>query len=411
MGRPALAALSLLAKIGIVLGMMLGVSHSTARAQTDGAPDSERYTLRAEVGLEYDTNAHRTEIIAKANNPPLIASPLERLVLAGTLSDLVADGQLVTLAATAAGKIYDAPAATDEDVAIAQSSIAWAMALGPRATLTLAGAYYEAFQSTTQNLIDASERRDFRSLGSSVQLGWLATEHFDLSINAGYRSFLFKPDRDDDFAAPTAAAELRWTRQTSDADWEVSTGAAFEHRTFGGPALTVDCPQEMQPAVAGGTSPVVFACAGPETRRDDFLMSHLDLLRVGRVLLGAGYAFHDNRSNSYGETVIRHIATARFAAPLPGGLTLAARGEVLLAFYRQPMVIGQQVAAGNTFSSVESIDDENRSSVRVDLSHDLAKGLRLLLRYTFYANEIANAAPVSYQRQTLLLSVTSALEK
>ena len=96
---------------GMVLGMVLGIVHGTARAQTDGAPDTERYTLRAEVGLEYDTNAHRTEIVAGANNPPLVASPLERLVLAGTLSDQVADGQLLTLAATAAGKIYDAPAA------------------------------------------------------------------------------------------------------------------------------------------------------------------------------------------------------------------------------------------------------------------------------------------------------------
>src|SRR4051794_38018682 len=102
--RPALAALSLLAMIG-----MPGMLHGTARAQTDGAPDTERYTLRTEVGLEYDTNAHRTEIIAGANNPPIVASLLERLVLAGTLSDLIANGQLLTLAATAAGKIYDAP--------------------------------------------------------------------------------------------------------------------------------------------------------------------------------------------------------------------------------------------------------------------------------------------------------------
>jgi len=404
MGCPALAALSLLAIMAAVPAM--------ARAETDGAPDTERYTLRAEVGLEYDTNAHRTEIVAGANNPPIVASPLERLVLAATLSDLVADGQLLTLAATAAGKIYDAPAAHGEDVAIAQSSMAWAMALGRRATLTLSGAYYEAFQSAAKNLVDATERRDFRSLGSSVQLGWIAAEHLDLSINAGYRNFLFKPDRDDDFNAPTAAAELRWTRQTSDADWEVSAGAAFEHRIFGGPALTTSCPDELPPSPATGVpSPFVFACAGAQTRRDGFLMSHLDLLRVGRVLLGAGYAFHDNRSNSYGETVVRHIATARFATPLPGGFTLAARGEVLLAFYSQPMIVGQQVAAGNTFSSVESIDDENRSSVRVDLSHDLADGLRLLARYTFYANEIANAAPISYRRQTVLLSLTGALEK
>lgn len=383
---------------------MVSMMPGTARGDPDAATETERYTLRAEVGLEYDTNAHRTEIVAGAKNPPLVASPLERLVLAGTLSDLVADGQILTLGATAAGKIYDAPQATGEDVAIAQSSLAWAKTLGRQAALTLTGAYYEAFQSAATDLLDASERRDFRSVGSTVQLEWIAGEHFDLSINAGYRSFLFKPDRDDDFNAPTAAAELRWTRQTSDADWEVGAGAAYEHRTFGGPALTLDCPEEVP-------SQTVFACAGPDTRHDDFLMSHLDLLHVGRVLWGAGYAFHYNRSNSYGESVIRHIATARFAVPLPGGFTLAARGEVLLAFYSQPMIVGQQVAAGNTFSSVESIDDENRSSVRVDLSRDLGDRLRLVARYTFYANEIANASPISYQRQTLLLSVTGTLEK
>jgi hypothetical protein len=411
MGRPALAALSLLAKIAMVLAMVLAILIGTARAETDGVLDTERYSLRAELGLEYDTNAHRTEIVAGADNPPLVASPLERLVLAGTLSDVVGEGQTLSLGATAAGKIYDAPAAHDEDVAIAQSSIAWARTLGPRATLTLTGAYYEAFQAAAQNLVDASERRDFRSLGSGVQLGWIAVERLDLSINAGFRSFLFKPDRDDDFNAPTAAAELRWTRQTTDADWELSTGATFEHRTFGGPALTTDCPQEVQLALGAAAQQGVFACAGPQTRHDDFLMSHLDLLRVGPVLLGAGYAFHYNRSNSFGETVFRHIATARFAAPLPGGFTLAARGELFLAFYSQPMIVGQQIAAGNTFSSVESVDNENRSSVRVDLSHDLGDNLRLIARYTFYVNEIANGSPISYQRQTVLLSVTGALEK
>jgi hypothetical protein len=394
MGRRALAALSLLATIGMVDG--------TAGANADGAPDTERYTLRAEVGLEYDTNAHRTELVAGANNPPLVASPLERLVLAGTLSDLIADGQILTLAATAAGKIYNAPAAYDEDVAIAQSSIAWAKALSPRATLTVSGAYYEAFQAPAENLIDATERRDFRSLAPTAQLGFVLVDRLDLSLSAGYRMFLFKPDRNDDFNAPTAAVELHWNRQTEgDADWEASTGAAFEHRTFGGPALVIECP----PIVPQG-----LACAGPDPRHDDFLMSHLDVLRVGRALVGAGYAFHYNHSNSYGNTVMRHFMTARFAAPLPGGFTLAARGELLLAFYSQQVPIGA-VSVGNSFSSVESIDDENRSSVRVDLSHELGERLRVVARYTFYANELANASPISYQRQTLLLSLTGALEQ
>ncbi len=392
MRRPALAALSLLAMTGV----------ARAGVGEGGADDTERYTLRAELGVEYDTNAHRTEIVAGGDNPPLVASALERLVLAGTLSDSVAEGQLITLGATAAGKIYDSAAAHDENVAIAQSSLAWAKALGPRATLTLAGAYYEAFQAAAQNLIDAAEQRNFRSLAPVAQLGFIPGPGFDLSVSGGYRWFVFKPDRDDDFNAPTAAAELRWTRPADeDADWEASTGAAYEHRTFGGPALVTACPPIVPPGLA---------CSGPDQRHDNFLMTHLELQRVGHVLIGAGYAFHYNLSNSYGETVMRHFVTARFATPLPGGLTLAARGELLLAFYSQQVPIGT-IAVGNSFSSVESIEDENRSSLRVDLSHDLTDRLRLVARYTFYANEITNGAEISYRRQTILLSVTGTLEK
>ena len=393
MRRPVLAAIALCAVTGV------------ARAQNDGdsaAPDTERYTLRVELGVEYDTNAHRTEIVNGGDNPPLVASALERLVLAGTLSDVIADGQIITLGATAAGKIYDAPAAADEDVAIAQSSLAWAKALSPRATLTLAGAYYEAFQAQPQNALDAAEQRDFRSLAPTAQLGWIPAPGFELSLIGGYRWFVFKPDRDDDFNAPTAAAELRWSRPAGDeeADWEASAGAAYEHRDFGGPALVIECP------------PIVFvglACSGPDQRHDQFVMTHIDLQRTGHVLLGVGYAFHYNRSNSYGETVMRQLVNARFAAPLPGGLTLAARGELLYAHYPQGIPIGT-VAVGNSFSSVESIEDENRSSVRVDLSRDLTERLRLVARYTFYVNELGNPS-ISYLRQTILLSVMGALEK
>ena len=48
-------------------------------------------------------------------------------------------------------------------------------------------------------------------------------------------------------------------------------------------------------------------------------MAQADVTRTGRVLLGAGYAFHHNDSNSFGETLIRHIAIARVAAALPLG--------------------------------------------------------------------------------------------
>ena len=284
------------------------------------------------------------------------------------------------------------------------SSAAWQKTLGPGAALTLSGAYYEAFQGEAATLVDASERRNFRSLLPTLELAWATAERMTVAVSAGYRMFVFKPDRDIDFNAPTAGVELRWAHQPdSGTDWEAGAGATFEHRTFGGPALIDDCPAPAQPDLP---------CSGPETRVDDFLMSHLDVTRTGRFLLGAGYAFHYNRSNSFGETVMRHFASARFAVGLPGGFTLAARAELLFAFYRDPVAVGVgQISPGNPFISVESIADENRSSARIDLSRDLGERTRLVARYTFYANELGVTAPISYRRQTLLLSLAFTIEK
>ncbi|HMC93956.1 MAG TPA: hypothetical protein VKO16_04215 [Polyangia bacterium] len=383
--------------------MALVATAATARAQTD-APDSERYTLRAELGAEYDTNAHRAEVVAGAVNPPAIASPLERVVVSGTLSDVVADRQAIALAATVAGKLYDANGAHDEDVAIVSSSAAWQTTVNDRSALTLSAAYYEAFQGAPHNLDDASLRRNFRSLAPSLQLDWSAAEGVTLAVSAGYRMFVFKPDRDIDFDAPTAGVELRWARQPdTGAEWEGAVGAAFERRTFGGPAF-IGCPAPAQPIFD-------IPCSGPDTRVDDFLMSHLDVTRTGRVLLGLGYAFQFNLSNSFGETVRRHFAIGRFAVALPGGFMLAARAELLFASYRDPVLVGLGQSSPGSAISVESIEDETRSSVRIDLSREVGERMRLIARYTFYANELGATAPVSYRRQTLLLSLAFALEK
>jgi hypothetical protein len=371
----------------------------TASAQDGEPPDSERYVLRAELGAEYDSNAHRTELVAGAINPPVVASPVERLVISGALSDLIANGQAIALSATAAAKLFDAAAARDENVAIAQSSAGWRAALGPRTTLTVAGAYYEAFQHAAATADDQSERRDFQSTGPTVQLGVLASEHLDVTAGAGYRWFVFKSDRDEDFHAPSASLDARWTREIgSGAEWEASAGAGYEHRRFGGPALVGTCPA---PAPNG------FACSGPDTRADEFWIGHLDATRVGRILLGAGYGMEVNRSNSYGQTVVREMVSARFATALPAGLTLAARGELLFAQYADRVVIGQ-LSAGSTFVSIE---DENRSNVRIDLSRQIGSRARGALRYTFYANELGSGAPVSYRRQTLLVNLAFSAEK
>ena len=141
-------------------------------------------------------------------------------------------------------------------------------------------------------------------------------------------------------------------------------------------------------------------------------MAGVDVTRTGRILLGAGYGLQYNGSNSFGETVTRHVATARVAAALPLGLYLAARADLLFAFYRDTVPVAQaigmmQMTSGKPYATIE---DENRSSVRVDLSRDVGERLRALLRYTFYANELSNSSG-SYRRHTLLLSLAFTFEK
>ena len=117
-----------------------------------------------------------------------------------------------------------------------------------------------------------------------------------------------------------------------------------------------------------------------------------------------GYALHWNGSNSYGEALIRHLATVRVAAPLPLQVYLAARAELIIASYQDPIAVGRDP----TTAQLLSIDDENRSSLRVDLSRALSSsgGVLLLARYTLYVNELGvQAAATRYQRQTAMLSL------
>jgi hypothetical protein len=399
--RPALSVVPL----ALAAGLFASVAARARVAEADEIDSpNERYSLRAELGPELDTNAHRTEIVHVAGvvNPPVVSSPLARAVLAGLLSDVVGNGHQVNLSATLAAKVFENSAARDEDVAIAESTLMWRAPLGPHAALGLAGAYYEAFQREAPPPVYGFDRRDFRSVTPTARLLAGVSEHGELGVGGGYRVFVFKPDRTFDFQGPTASVDLRWARETEDgaADWEAAFRGAYERRAFdSAPFVELPCqtPGTICPPVAG---------AG--TRLDHFATGAVDVSRTGRVLVGGGYALHFNLSNSFGETVLRHFLTAHFAAALPFDLYVALRAEILFARYADHVVIAQADTVGRTFVSIE---DENRNLVRVDLSRNLTDRLQLLARYTFYSNELGAGNVVSYRRQTALLSLAFTIEK
>jgi hypothetical protein len=363
--------------------------------------DSEHYMIRAELGAEYDSNAHRTENLAGDTPIAPVGSALGRGVLTASLADAVDARQDVTMSATAAGKLFENPAARDEDVAVAATSLTWRRTLSDRATLAAAGAYYEAFQRRPQTISYSTEQRDFRSLAATLRLGWGLGGRAELAGIAGYRSFLFKPDRDFDFDAPLAALELRWARESADgtADWDGTVSGGYERRAFAGTAIINPC--QPPSSVGAGCLPVV----GNDPRRDHSWTGRFDVTRTGRVLVGAGYLFHYNASNSFDSTVFQHFVTARLAAALPWGLFATARAELLFASYPEPLVLVGTMAVNQT-----TIEDENHSSARVDVSRALGDRLQLIARYTFYGPALSGSQ-ISYSRQTASLSLAFTIEK
>lgn len=362
-----------------------------AGARPAHAGESLRYDLRGELGGEYDSNAHRTEVIDCIASAPIVGSPLARAALSGHLADLVADRQQVALSATLAGKLFTAPAARDEDVVLAATSARWRMAVGEKSALGLQAIYYEAFQRAASDPADAVDRRDFRSLTPSLIFDSRLGDNTVLAGSAGYRSFVFKSDLDFDFHGPVGSLDLRWTREAADgaSDTELTVGASGERRAFSGRAI------------------ITNSALTPPLRQDTFLLAHVDFTHAGSVLWGAGYALQWNGSNSYGDALTRHVLALRFATALPLDFYLAARGELILAQYRDPVALGQNPTTGQLLS----IDDENRNSLRADLTRALSERVQLVGRYTIYANEIGLSSSVAhYRRQTFLLSLSFTLD-
>jgi hypothetical protein len=357
--------------------------------------EDERIALRAELGAEYDSNVHRTEKLSVPGSPAPVGSPLGRAVLGWSAADRVGTSQDVAFSILGAAKLFTQPAARSENVGVVETGGSWRIAAGRLVHLGLGAAYYEAIQQGTHTEQQLSgDARDFRSLSPSGRLWWSIGDHGTLGFAGGYRWFVFKPNRDYDFGAPVLSAEYQMTRETADggADWELAMGAGVEQRRFAGPRL------QRQAEMCDPNTCAVFADLAGTRHRDRFFSGHLSVSRTGRVLIGAGYAVQWNDSNSYAETLIRHVGTVRFTAPLPLGVYLAARTELVYVTY----VDGVAPISGSSGQAYATIDDENRSQIRAELSRDLGAHLQLIARSSLYLNPLGQ---LHYRRQTATLSV------
>jgi hypothetical protein len=347
--------------------------------------DSARPDLRVELGTEYDSNPDRAEQVANFPPPlpPVGPSLLARLVASGNWASALGQSGGLALSGAMAGKRFFDQAARSDDVLIAQSGINGTLRIAGRTILGVAGSYYDAFQR------GPVDRRDFRSLAPTLRIEQGFARAAQLTLGGGYRWFTFKPDDNFSFAGPTAFLTARQmfpgNLERGEADWEWTAGASLEWRGFEGPAC----------ADANCTP----APSSPPDRVDRFWIGHVELTRTTAFLLGAGAALHVNQSNSYGEGLLRGVFHLRAVVPLPWDLSLSSRADLVATHYWSSLVLEGDPNAG---APLVSIEDENRSTLRIEMARPLAHGFEIGARYVFYSS-FPGRGSVDYRRQTALL--------
>jgi hypothetical protein len=336
------------------------------------------FALRFEGGAEYDTNPTRRETLeGVAEQQPALPSAAARLAVAGDLAHRPTERLQLSLGGGLALRRLMRPEAEGEDMVITDARATVAYAVTDAWMLGATGAYYDVIQRADS----LAEARDFRSVAPGLRLYGPAARG-RVALGGGWRWFQFKPEPALDFAGPTASLGYRRTfvsESEAAAEWDWGLGASLEQRLF--PA---------QPC------PAATACVA--ARRDRFVALDADVTRTADQLVGGGLSLQHNASNSYGEGLWRLLAHVRLVWLLPLEFSVAARAELVATRYDDHVPVGHDRRTG----AFVTIDDEGRSSLRLDLSRPLDGRLEGGVRYTYYT-QTPGTAVVHFQRHVTLL--------
>jgi hypothetical protein len=351
-----------------------------------------RFGLQLSLGPEYDSNANRAEVVANVATPDrAVGSFLLRSTASGQLS-WRSGVNLLRASVGVGGKVFFNPAVADQNVFVLQAAVEDRVRVARFLHIALDGDYYDAWQQPTEPM----RHRDFRS-GSAVARLYFVDRMGEVQLSGGYRGFQYKPDRDSDFDAVQASANvITRSHFGRDSDHELDLFASyhFEQRAFAGLSQYNQCPLG---------APIVDDCLLPGRRRQDtFEEGGIELTYVGPLLIALGYGAQLNTSNSFGQSLLRNILSFKIGLRLPGSLYATLKAQLYITKYLDPVLL-DHVFNSQTFVT---IDDENRNALLIDLERPIpAIGLAVNARYSLYTNELATAND-SFLRQVIYVGLT-----
>jgi hypothetical protein len=360
-----------------------------------------KLTLRLELGPEYDSNANRAEIVEGAqNNDTPTGSFLMRTTARAGLA-LRNGSNTLRLTGLVGGKVFFNSAVWDQNMIVGQLVADDRVRVRDWLDLGLAVEYYDATQQSTAPacaVVSCDRHRDFRS-GAAVARMSFYNDPGELTIIGGYRGFQWKPDPIFDFHAgqATVLAGVRLYAGAPEREHEIDLSASYhlERRFYAGVVDVNSCPP-------GAPLSPTCVVPGSDPRTDWFHEGTVELSWLRWVLLSASYSIQLNASNSFGQSLVRHLITAKVGARLFWQLYLTLKGQLLVTRYLDPVLLDRQV---NTQTFV-SIEDENRNAFIADLERPIGRtGMAIVARYSIYTNELTTL-PVSFLRQVVYLGIS-----
>jgi hypothetical protein len=358
-----------------------------------------KLVLKLELGPEWDSNANRAEILppgASQQDTP-ISSFLLRATARGSLAWRSGRNRLRATAGVG-GKVFFNSDVEDQDVLVGQLGFEDRVRATDRFELGVAGDYYDASQlNPTLPTGRLPSRRDFRA-GSAVARASFLEEDGEVTVYGGYRGFQYKPDQTFDFQAgqlhALGVARLRFGPEGREVELDLGAAYHLERRFYAGLLDVNQCP----PGV-----PFSSAClqTGDAPRADWFHEASLELTYLRELLVTVGYAVQLNLSNSFGQSLMRHVFTAKVAYRLPWQLYATLKGQLLVTRYLDPVLLDHLALSATAIT----IEDENRNAFIADVERPVGHGISVEARYSIYTNELTSS-PVSFLRQVVYLGVS-----
>ncbi len=388
-------AILALASPGELMAEDDGTIASEAAAETKAKTS---WKLSLEGGSEYDTNLHRVEVL-EGEVGGVDEGAVMRTAAHYQLAHSPKAGRLFTLDTIGTTKLFTVPEGQSENLGIVYASARYQQRVGQgRARLGVLGKYYEAFDIRPFGEgVDPVVGRSFRTSEGELSLTLPSEDEDRVSLVAGIRDFVYKPDADFDWQGEHLGlrfATLFWLGDP-DKDEAASVDLRAEYRVgmrdYRGAAFRNTC---------GADAMVVPSCFSPiaEKRSD---LNHFLVVEgryTGAHMFSLLYAAEVIDSNSYGQASVRHRVEAGVTTEAPGKIFLTGKAVVRFNRFIDPLLLARDVQS-QTFVSIE---DENRNSLRLDIARDMGENWGLEARLSLYSNEFATEV-VSFRRQTAYL--------